>query len=163
MAAQARRKASEVGWHLLSAIRVQRPIAHAVGELPVHRPIERDQPVPGAGLQAGIMADDFLGVSVKHDHEVDPAEALDHDLGHIDAPPLVRRGRPGLGRVGLASGAEHQEVGRLHDTVDPLLVGDQAVDVAKVGPDPAVAPERMLGLEVADALEQLGVALDDLA
>ena len=30
------------------------------------------------------------------------------------------------------------------------------------GPDPAVAPERMLGLEVADALEQLGIALDDL-
>jgi hypothetical protein len=35
------------------------------------------------------VADHLLGVPVERDHDVDPAEVLNHDLGHVDAPPLI--------------------------------------------------------------------------
>jgi hypothetical protein len=106
---------------------VDAPAFDAVRELAVDGAVERDQPVPGASLQAGVVPDHLLGVPVEDDDELDPAEAIDHDLGQVDAPPLVRPVRPGLLGVDLAPGAQlevrlHQEVGRLHDAVDPLLI-----------------------------------------
>src|ERR671918_1286633 len=135
----------------------------AIWELLVHGAVQSHQPVPGARLQAGIVADHLLAVPVEHDYQVDPAEALDHDLGHVDSPPFVGPGRPRLPGIGLALGAQpgvrpDQEVGRLHEAVDALLVDHQAVDVAQMRPDPAVAPEWVLGLELAQPLEQLRVA-----
>ena len=38
---------------------------------------------------AGLVADDLLGVPVQHDDDIDPAEPVDQDLRHVDAPPLV--------------------------------------------------------------------------
>jgi hypothetical protein len=104
-------------------------------ELVVHGAVEGDQPVPGAGLQAGIVADHLLAVPVEHDHEVDPAEAFDHDLGHVDAPPFVGPGRPRLPGVGLAPSPQlgvrlHEQIVGLHGAVDPLLVDHKTIDAA---------------------------------
>jgi hypothetical protein len=87
--------------------------------------VQRDQPVPDAGLKAGVVADHLLGVPVEHDDQMHPAEgpsimtlamSMLHSLGRVGFSFLVsalRRARS------LRSGFT-REVGRLPDAVDAL-------------------------------------------
>ena len=87
--------------------------------------------------------------------------------GHpnIDAPPLM-----GLGRFGFVPGRRplrfqlpvglHQQLMREHQLQHAFLLDGLLVDKAQGGPDLAVAPERMLGLQCLNAGEQAFVPLE---
>lgn len=109
------------------------------------------------------MPNDLLAVPVQHDHHVDPAEALDHDLGHVDAPPLVWPGRPGFVAGRLAPGLEqltapHRQPVLFHKPVHPVLADDQLIYKAQMRPYPPVAPEWVVSLEATDAFQQFGAS-----
>jgi hypothetical protein len=131
----------------------------AIRKLTVDCPLQGLHPMPGRAGHARIVAHDLLGVPVQHQHDRDPATALDHHVGHVDAPPLV-----GLGRLGCVPGrpplrlplpvGPHQQLMRSHQPQHALLMDALRLDNAQRGPEPAVAPERMLGLECLKAGEQ---------
>jgi len=130
----------------------QRLAAHAVRELPIERHVQRLEPMPRRALQPDVVADELLRVPVEHDDHVDPAEGLDQDLRHVDAPPLVRGGGfrlvPRRRPTGLEAPVRRNQQPRgSQEAQDPLLVHGQTVGIAQGGPDPTVAPERMLRFE----------------
>ena len=65
-------------------------------ELALHGRVQRGQPLRRLRLEADVVANDLYRVPVHHDYDIHPAEGLDHDLGHVNAPPLIRRRGPGL-------------------------------------------------------------------
>ena len=106
---------------------VQAVPPHAVRELAVNGHVKRHQPMLSRALQADMVAHVLLGVPVEHHDYVDPAEALDQDLRHVDAPPLVRGGRLGLVPRRGSRGTEAQvrldeQAGLVHHAPDALLV-----------------------------------------
>lgn len=60
-----------------------------VGELAVDGHIQGLEPMLCFGTNIGVVTDNLLGIPVEDDHDVDPPEVLDEDLGHVDAPPFV--------------------------------------------------------------------------
>ncbi len=75
---------------------VESVVPASVRELALHRLIQRDEPVGCLGLEARIVANDFLRVPVQHDDERAPPNGFDHHVGPGNAPPLMRGRRPGF-------------------------------------------------------------------
>jgi hypothetical protein len=136
----------------------------AIRELTVDCQIQSLQPRPGRAGHARVVAHALLGVPGQHQDDSDPAEALDHHFGHVDAPPLVGLGRfgwvPGRRPLRLQRpGGPHQQLRRSQQPQPVLLIDGLWLNKAQRGPDPTVAPERRLGLECLNAREQAFVPL----
>ena len=133
-------------------------------ELPMDGHVQGREPILRLALPASRIADHDLGVPIEPHHHVDPAEALDQHLGHVDAPPLVglrgSRCAPPRRPLGLQLQVRGDpEVVLPHPSPHPL-VGDRLLRNARpVSPDTAIAPERVLGLELPDPLEEDRVPL----
>ena len=56
----------------------------------------------GFGLKTEGVADDFFGMPVQNDAEIQPAPAVEFNFGHIDTPELVGARRDGFGAQGAA-------------------------------------------------------------
>ncbi len=121
----------------------------------------------GRTLQPDVVADVLLGVPVEHHDHVDPAEALDQDLRHIDAPPLVRGGGSRLARRRGSARLEaqvrrDQQLRVSHDAQNPLLIDRPSLDAVQRRPAAAIAPEGMLDLEGLDPCQEHGGACGDM-
>jgi len=81
----------------------------------------------------------------------------------VDTPELVEVVGLDLGFHRGAAGSEAHVLGvlLLHDAVDALFVDGEAFPVLEVGPDAAVTPEGVLGLELDDAFKQWFVSFFD--
>src|SRR3989338_1591474 len=124
-------------------------LSDALRKLPVDCLIKSREPIEARGPQAHMMADHLLGKPVQHNNDIDPAEGLHQNLGHIDAPPLIGTNRPGLGLRVRTLGPEpqiglHQKTCFSHDSKDSLFVHRQVIDKTKMSPNAPVSPERML-------------------
>lgn len=83
------------------------------------------------------MANDLFRVPVQPDDDRHPAEGLDHDLGHVNAPPLGWGYRPGFAACrrprGLQSGMGlHQQDVLPHQPQHAFLVDQQPVHAPQV-------------------------------
>jgi hypothetical protein len=65
-------------------------------ELAIDRHVQSHQPLLGRASQVNFIPHDLLGVPIDHHDDVNSAKALDQDLRHVDAPPLVGLRGPGL-------------------------------------------------------------------
>ena len=135
-------------------------------ELAIHRHVQGRQPVRGRGLQPDVVADELLGVPVQHHDHVDPAEGIDHDLRHVDAPPFIGAGGSGLaGRrraAGLQASVRRDQQRVLSQQAQhALLVDGQLIDIAQMRPTAAVAPEGVFGFPGPDASEDVRIPRGD--
>ncbi len=153
------------GGRLAAVIRHERkPLAPgAFDKLPIHGPVERHEPLPGAALEPGVMANDLLGVPLEDEHDVEPAKALEHRLGHVDPPPPIGRCRLGLRPLRTPLGPKpqvglHQQSVLAHQTQGPFLIDRLRLDVAQIRPHPPIPPEGVLGLERGNPIEERAVA-----
>ena len=133
-------------------------------ELPLDGHVQGREPILRLALPASRLADHDLGVPIAPHHQVDPAEALDQHLGHVDALPLVglreSRFAPHRRPLGLQLQVRgDQEVVLPHQSQPPLFVDRLMRNDMQVSPDTAIAPERVLGLELPDTLEEDSVPL----
>ncbi len=64
-------------------------IFDAVREPVVDGHLKRIKPVIGFRLNAQGVTDNFFGIPVKDDGQVEPAPRMEFDLGHVDAPELI--------------------------------------------------------------------------
>jgi hypothetical protein len=141
-------------------------LARAVRELAVHGHVQGGQPLVRPTLQAGMVPHNGLGLPVEHDDEIYPTKAFHQDFGHIDAPSLVGlhrfRHAPHRRPLGfeLHIGADQQVV-LPHQPQHSLLVHRPLLHEPQVGPEPAIAPKRVLGLQCLDTREQAGIPLHD--
>jgi len=83
---------------------------------------------------------------------VDTTEALDHDLGLVYAPLLIRSVGPGLVAGRLSLGLEeliapHRQPVLLHKPVHSVLADGQLINEAQVSKYTPVAPDRVISLE----------------
>src|SRR5437899_10348032 len=113
-----------------------------------------------------MPAGDLLAAPVQHEVEIKPAPGVDMDLGHVDAPDAVWQSGAGLVAQRAAACAQRLGLGGekmmfTQEPVDAVLSNAQPLAVTQVGPDAAVAPGGMIGLECLNASEQGGVAKGD--
>jgi hypothetical protein len=138
----------------------------AMRKLALHRHVQSRQPLPSGAGCTSVVPHDLLGIPLEHKHARSPAETLHQHLGHVDAPPLVRLGRPrfaaGWRPFGVPSYLRSdQQLLCAHQAQHPLL-GDRALlDITHVGPEPAVPPTRVRGVKRSEAWPQLVVMLHD--
>jgi hypothetical protein len=136
-------------------------------KLALHRHVQSRQPMPSGAGCTSVVPHDLLGIPIEPEHDIYPAETLHQHLGHVDAPPLVRLGRPrcaaGWRPFGLQSYIRSDpQLMCSPQAQHPLLVDRALLDITPVGPDPAVPPTRVLGFKRSDAWPQLVVMLNDL-
>ncbi len=139
----------------------------AIRELAINGHIQSREPMLRRTRTTGIITHDLFGIPVQHQDDVDPAEALYQNLGHVDPPPLIGPGRPRFVPARRPLGFEpeiglDQEVVLPHSAQNTLLIDDPALDEAQVSPDPAIPPEWVVGFELPDTLEQAFIAFGDL-
>jgi hypothetical protein len=113
---------------------------------------------------AAYKVADRLRVPIEDHHDIDPAEAVDEYLGHIDAPPLVGLGRPRFLAYWCALGSQaplrdDQQLMLSYQSPNTFLVDRSPLHEVQVSPDAAIAPERMLRLQLANTLDQHCVTL----
>jgi hypothetical protein len=94
-------------------------------------------------------ADNLFRVSVQHDDDLQPAEGLDHDLGQVKAPSLIRRRRPGRAPRWRPSRlqpgrARYEQPMCSHQPHNALLVDSQPLRDVQLSSDLAIAPKWML-------------------
>jgi hypothetical protein len=129
------------------------------GELAADRHVQSCQPMPGGTGHPSVIPDDLFRAPIQHQHEIHLPKAFHHDLGHLEAPPLLRCGRPGLTPARRPLGVERRvgldsPVVCPHHPTHALLMDSQALHDMHVRPEPPGAPTRVLGLEPRDAGEQ---------
>ena len=122
------------------------------------------EPVVSLGLNAEGVANDLFGTPVKDDGEVQPAPGGDLDLGHIDAPDVIWLVRARFWSRRSASGAQallwgNEQVLFFHNPMDTVNADNVTLAVFKIGPDPAVAPERVVGFDRHDQGQEFLIAL----
>ena len=61
-----------------------------MGELALDCHVRRRQPMRRLGLEASIVADNILVEPVQHHEQVHSVDGLDHHLGRVNAPALIR-------------------------------------------------------------------------
>jgi hypothetical protein len=136
------------------------------GELAVRGHVHCGQPVPRGALQAGIVPHALLRLPVQDHNNRDPAEALDHDLAHLNAPPLIGFGRRRFmgyrGTLGFQPAVGRpQEMVLPHQAQKPLLVDLEVLDEVEVRPDSPLAPARRRSFAGLNPREQALILLDD--
>jgi len=62
----------------------------------LRRRVQGRQPVSRLGLEAGIVADNVLGVPIQRHDEVWQPDGLHRGHCHVNALPLMRSGRQGV-------------------------------------------------------------------
>jgi len=80
------------------------------------------------------MADDLLGVPVKHDGQIQQAPGSQFDFGHINAPELIRPISVRFRTHGSASGFKaglrgHDQVLSFHNPVDTFFINSYPLTV----------------------------------
>ena len=124
------------------------------------------KPVPGFGFEAEEVANDLFGIPVEDNNKIHPTPVPEFDLGHtvklvllccVDVPELVEMISLNLWLHGSTAGPQAHVLGDhelvlLHNAVDTFLVDGKAFPVLEVGPDTAVTPEGVLGLEIENTL-----------
>ena len=143
-----------------------RDFTNALRKLLEDSMIKSLKPVPGLRLETEGEAHDFLGVPIKHNDQVHPAPVTELDLGLVNAPVLVDALSSSLTLQGSAASSQahvfsYKHLLLFHDAVDALLVDWEILPVFEIGPDAPVAPERVLGLQVVDALKQWFISFVD--
>jgi hypothetical protein len=113
-----------------------------------HRP--GCQPRPGGARRASVVATDRLGRPIQPHDDRDPPEVLSPELGPVDAPPCMGRGRAGCAACRRAFGPARplglDQHGRLpQQAPHPLLMDGALLDTTQGGPEAALAPERRRG------------------
>jgi len=134
--------------------------------LVVHGQVQGGQPGLRGGAQGRMVSHDRLGLPIEHHDAIDPAHVLDQDLGHVNAPPLVRPGGVGLAPRRRPLGFQalpgcHEQVMLPHQAQDPFLVDRQLLDKAQGRPAPAVSPAGVLRLQGLETFEPPFVARHD--
>lgn len=121
----------------------------------IDRLMKGREPVPGFGLEAQGVADDLFGIPVQDHGQVEPAPARELDLGHVNTPELVRPISVRFGASWAAFGFQpglrsNQQAVFPEQAVNPLLVDLDALAELEIRPNPAIAPERVIGLQLFD-------------
>jgi len=105
------------------------------------------------------MAGNLLGEPVEHQDQIDPADTLDIELGHIGSPPLVFLDRSWLLLLWctgcLVRWSLDQEPGSFHQAINPFSVQGTSQSLLEPGSDSTIAPSRAPKLNSFDLFQKL--------